>query len=61
MTDVTNWDDTVTVETGYGRLAVPKSLMRLWSQYGWPDEQALQEMVRNGSVFAVTGEDAQPT
>lgn len=40
----------VLVETGYGRLSVPRSIFNLWQLYGWPPEHRLRRMVEARSV-----------
>ena len=40
------------VNTGYGTLAVPDSLLSLWNRYGWPEEHVLKRMTEAGSVEA---------
>lgn len=45
-------DETV-VNTGYGELSVPNSLLSLWNRYGWPEEYVLKGMAEAGSVEAV--------
>lgn len=44
--------DEITINTGYGPLAVPRSLMALWNSLGWPAEDALKRMAEAGSVDA---------
>jgi hypothetical protein len=48
---MTETDETV-VNTGYGQLAVPNSLLRLWNRYGWPEEHLLNRMTEAGTVEA---------
>ena len=44
-------DETV-VNTGYGKLSVPNSLLSLWNRYGWPEESVLKRMIETGTVEA---------
>lgn len=45
--------DEVIINTGYGTLPVPKSLLRIWATGGWPDEAVLKRMTEAGTVEAV--------
>lgn len=44
--------DETLVDTGYGTLPVPNSLLALWNRYGWPEEQVLKRMTEAGTVEA---------
>lgn len=44
-------DETV-IDTGYGMLPVPNSLLSLWNRYGWPNESVLERMTEAGTVEA---------
>lgn len=45
------------VNTGYGTLSVPNSLLALWNKYGWPEERVLKCMTEAGSVEAPAPSD----
>jgi hypothetical protein len=38
-------DDKTTIQTSQGPLAVPNSLIKLWDEYGWPEEDVVRRMV----------------
>lgn len=44
--------DETLVDTGYGALRVPNSLLSLWNRYGWPTEETLKRMTEAGTVEA---------
>lgn len=54
-------EPTRTIETGYGRLTVPESLLRIWDRYDWPREDVLRGMAQAGSVEADTAQRTERT
>lgn len=45
-------DETIDINTGYGMVPVPRWLLAMWNQNGWPAEHVLKRMGEAGSVEA---------
>ena len=43
-----------TVYTEYGPVSVDEALLKIWNQYGWPADEALEAMAAEQRVDRVT-------
>ncbi|MFM9635900.1 hypothetical protein [Streptomyces turgidiscabies] len=42
------------VNTEYGTIVVPKTLLALWNQYGWPSDDTLQTIAEEQGIYPFT-------